>query len=257
MRIIENPPRQAKRRIYLIPLALCLTAMPLQAQDDWLQKGRDLLEDFGKEEATATGLTTGEIAAGLKEALQVGTERVVSQLGQTNGFNLDPAIHIPLPDALADAKSIMEKVGMGAQLDELELRLNRAAEVATPKAKQLFWDAIHGMSLEDVRAIYNGPDNAATQYFRGETSGPLSEAMQPIVDDSLAEVGAIQTYDRIMARYEDLPFVPDIQANLNDYVVDQGMDGIFYYLAREEAAIRENPAERTTDLLKRVFGSGS
>jgi hypothetical protein len=144
---------------------------------------------------------------------------------------------------------------MDSMLDDLELKLNRAAEIATPKAKILFWDAIGQMTLEDVRAIYQGPDDAATRYFEAKMSEPLAAEMQPIVSDSLAEVDAIALYDQAISRYQSLPMVPDAKADLTDYVVAEGMDGIFYYLAREEAAIRSNPAKRTTELLEKVFGA--
>lgn len=225
------------------------------AQSDYLRKGKDLLKSWQKGDAESAQLTTEEIGAGLKDALRVGTETVVTQLGQVDGFNGDPNIHIPLPEKLDTVQSALNKVGMGAMLDDLELRLNRAAELATPKAKKLFWQAITDMTLDDVKAVYKGPDDAATRYFRAKMSVPLAGEMRPIVNQSLAEVGAIQVYDKAMDRYRALPFVPDVNADLTNFVIEKGLDGIFYYLAREEAAIRKNPVKRTTDLLKRVFGT--
>lgn len=225
------------------------------AQSDWLQKGKSLLGEFGKSGSTEKPLTTGEIGAGLKEALRVGTETVVGQLGRTDGFNTDPAIHIPLPESLKSVQSTLKRLGMSSLLDDLELRLNRAAEVATPKAKALFWQAISDMTLDDVRGIYDGPKDAATRYFQSKMSKPLAVEMKPVVDESLAQVGAIQSYDKMMGQYRSLPFVPDVKADLTTYVVQKGMDGIFYYVAREEAAIRQDPAKRATALLQRVFGA--
>ncbi|HDJ28831.1 MAG TPA: DUF4197 domain-containing protein, partial [Proteobacteria bacterium] len=98
-------------------------------------------------------------------------------------------------------------------------------------------------------------DDAATSYFKGKMSKPLAEEMRPIVNESLAQVGAIQSYDNMMGKYKSLPFVPDVKADLTEHVLDKGMDGIFYYIAKEEAAIRQNPVKRTTELLKRVFGA--
>jgi hypothetical protein len=238
-------------------IIVALGAGLAEAESDWLDKGKDLLRDLGGEESPALGLSESDIAAGLKEALRVGTENVVSQVGTLNGFNTDPEIHIPLPGSLDTVKSGLEAVGMGESLEKLELQLNRAAEAAAPKGKELFWQAISSMALEDAREIYNGPDDAATQYFRSKMSEPLAQAMRPVVSDSLAQVGAVQTYDQVMQRYDDLPFAPDVKADLTNYGVEKAMDGIFFYLAREEAAIRENPAKRTTELLKRVFGAGS
>jgi hypothetical protein len=144
---------------------------------------------------------------------------------------------------------------MSRLADDLELRLNRAAEAAAPEAKELFWQAVDEMTLDDVQGIYDGPDDAATQYFKDKMTPPLAERMQPVVDSSLAEVGAIQSYDTMMAQYKSVPFVPDAKADLTTYVVEQAMDGMFYYVAKEEAAIRNNPAARTTELLQKVFGS--
>ncbi|MDH3542407.1 MAG: DUF4197 domain-containing protein [Desulfobulbaceae bacterium] len=224
------------------------------AHSSWWQKGVDLLKSPAGTTAQQA-LSSEDIGAGLKEALLVGSQNVVSQLGRPDGFNLDPAIHIPLPQQLNNVKSLLGKVGMSSMLDDLELKLNRAAEVATPKAKELFAQAISEMTFEDVMNIYNGPDDAATRYFQEKMTPPLAREMQPVVDQSLAEVGAVQAYDNVMGEYRAIPFVPDVKADLTTYVVEKGMDGIFHYIALEEAAIRQNPAKRTTELLQRVFGA--
>lgn len=225
-----------------------------EAGSDWLDKGKDLLKTFGGSSETS-GLTVEEIGAGLKDALRVGSETVVAQLGRVDGFNTDPKVHIPLPKQLDSVKSVLDKVGMSGLLKDFELKLNRAAEVATPKAKKLFSQAITEMSFDDVKKIYEGPEDAATQYFRGKMSPSLAKEMEPVINNSLSEVGAVQAYDNVMKEYRSVPFVPDVKADLTDYVIEKGMDGIFYYMAKEEAAIRANPAKRTTDLLKRVFGA--
>jgi hypothetical protein len=205
-------------------------------------------------EKSAASLSTSEIGQGLKEALRVGTERLVGQLGAANGFNSDPDVHIPLPDSLKKVQSTLQRFGMSDMADDLELRLNQAAETATPKAKKLFWEAITAMTLEDVQKIWKGPNDAATQFFQGKMTDPLKDEFRPIVDRSLAEVGAIQSYDRMMGQYKTLPFVPDVKADLVNHVLDKAIAGIFLYLGREEAAIRENPAKQTTAILKKVFG---
>jgi hypothetical protein len=239
-------------------VALIVTAMllpaPGLAQTDWLKKGQELLGTAVTSPAAATA-DTNQIAAGLKEALRVGSDTVVGQLGKPDGFNADPAIHIPLPKSFKTIQSTLKPLGMAYLLDDLELKLNRAAEQATPQAKQLFWTSIEQMTLDDVMAVYNGPPDAATRYFQGKMSTPLGESMRPIVDQALADAGAVQAYDNVMGQYRAVPFVPDVKADLSGYVVEQGMNGIFHYLAQEEAAIRQNPAKRTTELLQTVFGS--
>lgn len=245
---------QTRTRL-LITVIIVLSCIAVKATgQELLKKGQDLLGGFGEDKTSGEQLSDAEIGAGLKEALRVGTANVVGQLGQVDGFNADPAIHIPLPENFKTVQSTLNKLGMSSMLDDLELRLNRAAEVATPKAKELFGQSITEMTLEDVKGIYNGPDDAATRYFQGKMSQPLSGAMRPIVDDSLAEVGAVAAYENVMSQYSAVPFVPDVKADLTNHVLDKGIDGIFHYLALEEAAIRQDPVKRTTDLLKVVFG---
>lgn len=215
------------------------------------QQGGDILNSVMSEQKS---LSPAEIGLGLKDALKVGTGNVVIQLGQTEGFNLDPAIHIPLPENLKKVQSTLDRIGLAYLLDDLELKLNRAAEIATPKAKTLFWQAIQEMTFNDIMSIYNGPDDAATQYFRNRMTPGLNREMQPIIDASLSQVGAIRAYEQAIGKYRSLPFVPDVRADLSTYVLGKGLDGIFYYLAREEKAIRTNPVKRTTELLRRVFG---
>jgi hypothetical protein len=237
-----------------------LAAAPAQAQGsflDGLNKGRDMLKGLGGSGGpSATGAPgEAEIGKGLREALRVGSDRVVSLLGRSDGFNKVADLHIPLPGSLQTVQKTLARFGMSGIADDLELRLNRAAEASVPKAKNLFFDAIEKMTLDDARGILNGPKDAATQYFRGRMSAPLAAEMRPIVDATLADVGAVRTYDRMMGQYRSLPFVPDAKADLTDYVLGKAIDGVFLYLAREEAAIRDNPARRTTDLLRKVFGS--
>lgn len=205
--------------------------------------------------AESHSLTNTEIGLGLKEALKVGSERVVNLLGVEDGFNRNPDIHIPLPDSLRKVQSALKTVGMSGLADDLELRLNRAAEAAVPKAKALFWEAIGGMTLDDVVAIYKGPPDAATRYFQGKMAVPLAGEMRPVVDRALAQVGAIKTYDAMIGQYKSIPFVPDVKADLTDHVIGRALDGLFLYLAKEEAAIRQDPARRSTDLLRKVFGA--
>lgn len=233
--------------------AMALLSNPANVSSSWWDKGKGLLESISKGDNKGS-LTTEDIGQGLKEALRVGSENVVARLGRADGFNADSQIHIPLPEKLHSVKSALAKVGMSAMLDDLELKLNRAAEVATPKATNIFKQAITAMRFEDVKAIFNGPKDAATQYFRTTMSPSLTSEMRPIVDNSLLEVGAVNAYDKAMKTYQALPFVPDVKSNLSDYVIQKGIDGIFFYMAKEEAAIRDNPAKRTTALLKRIFG---
>jgi hypothetical protein len=249
---IEKSPN----RLFFIVLPVIVAAivgMTTRAQSGWLETGTNFLKTISGQTGTGA-LSNDDISAGLKEALRIGTENVVAQLGQTDGFAADSAIHIPLPQQLETVRSALAKVGMSQSLDNLELKLNRAAELATPKAKALFWDTITQMTFGDVQGIYKGPDDAATRYFQKKMTPGLTQEMEPIISDSLSQVGAIPTYDRVMGQYKSLPFVPDVKADLTAHVIDKGLAGIFYYVAKEEAAIRKDPVRQTTEILKKVFG---
>ncbi len=249
-------------RVGAIALALtvgAVAASPASAQG-LLDKGKSLLQDVLKEVPGGSGaaaLSDGEIGDGLREALRVGTERVTSTLGAVNGFNDDGEVHIPLPESLQTVQKALAKIGLSSVADDLELRMNRAAEAAVPEAKEMFWQAISEMTLEDVRGILNGPQDAATKFFQGKMTAPLTERFTPIVEDQLAEAGAVQAFDGMMGDYKAIPFVPDVKADLTEHVVAKALDGVFLFLGREEAAIRENPAKRTTDILKKVFGAAA
>ena len=236
-----------------IAIAIVVAAAPAVSQS-FLDRGRDLLKGLGGNSgSSATALSVGEIAGGLKDALRVGSERVVSTLGRADGFNKASDVHIPLPGSLKTVQTMLNKVGMGSLTDDLELRLNRAAEAAVPKASKLFGNAIQQMTIDDAKAILNGPKDSATQYFKRKMSAPLMGEMKPIVNSQLSQVGAIASCDKMIGQYKSIPFVPDAKANLTDYVLEKEIAGVFLYLGREEAAIRENPAKRTPELLKKGF----
>lgn len=249
-----------KKYIIIIGVALVISPwLPGQAsaEGSWWDKGVNILKDLGEEkkETLLAEPSSAEIGKAFKQALRMGTENVVNQLGAIDGFNADPSIHIPLPKELNTIKTMLSKIGMSQLADDLELKLNQAAEAATPKAKALFLQAIADMTFEDVKHIYKGPENSATTYFQGKMSPPLKKEMQPIVENTLSQVGAIQAYDKAIGQYKTLPFVPDVKADLTQHVIQKGVEGIFYYIAKEEADIRKNPAKQTTALLKKVFGA--
>ncbi len=206
---------------------------------------------------STAALTIDDISNGLKQALSAGTQQVVNQLGQTDGFNADPVIRIPLPRALVSARKVADKVGMASSFDSLETRLNEAAEKAVPNARRLFLSAISQMTLADARGILQGPDDSATQFFRRTMGNQLSDSMRPIIDNSLSQVGAVRGFQQLLASYRQIPFAPPVEADLTAHVLEKGMQGIWHYIALEERAIRENPIKRTTELMRRVFGSVS
>ena len=247
------PNRAAAAAIALASLAINI---PAAAQDrNLLDDAFDALKSIGESApaASVTGLSNRDITDGLLEALRVGTSRVVEAVGQADGFNADPEIHIPLPDYLRDVQGALDLVGAGGMGKDLELRLNRAAEAAAPEAREVFVDSISQMTLDDARAIYDGPDDAATRYFQRTMTPGLIERLRPIITAAMAEVGAVGAYDNMMSSYDSIPLLPDVKGELSDYAVGKTLDGLFYKLALEEAAIRRDPAARTTALLQKVF----
>lgn len=251
---------KAKWQVLVGFLCLFGFASSQASAESWWDKVKSVLDSSSSSSTSSSATTTapaalslGDIGLGLKEALQVGTGNVVGQLSAKGGFGLDDAVRIGLPDELKTARKYLDKVGLGDSLAALEDKMNEAAELATPHAKTLFVEAISEMTIDDVKAIYKGSDTAATEYFRGKMGSKLGELIKPFVSDSLAEAGAVQSFDKIMSKYKDIPFVPDVKANLTQHTVEKGLDGIFHYLAEEEASIRANPKKRTTDLLKKVF----
>lgn len=233
-----------------------------KAEGSWRDTGVDILKNIsGSSQNSASAeadgqVSTTDIREAFKQALRIGTENVVSQLGTEGGFYTDPAIYIPLPPQLERVKTMLSKVGMAPLAEDLELKLNRAAEKATPKAKELFLQAIREMTFTDLTKIYEGPVDSATLYFENKMSDPLRAEMRPIVENTLSQVGAVNAYDKFIGQYATIPMVPDVKADLTQHVLDKGLEGIFFYLAKEEASIRQNPVKQTTTLLKKVFGAG-
>src|SRR5690349_25232 len=203
---------------------------------------------------SVNGLTNDKIVAGLKEALTVSTRNAVASTGRPNGFLENEAIKILLPDKLKRVGNGMRLIGMGSQVDALEVGMNRAAEQATPAAKQIFIDAVKRMSFADARQILSGGDTAATDYFKRQSSGQLSEAFAPIVHQAMENVGVVRQYDQLMKNPLAAPLAKDRSFDLDQYVVGKTVDGLFYVLGQEEKKIRTDPAAQTTAILKEVFG---
>jgi len=203
----------------------------------------------------AAELSGETAAAGLKDALQVGTGRAVDLLGRLDGYLGNPDVRIPIPDKLEKVGKTVRKLGLDDLVDEFETSMNRAAEAAAPLAKDVFVETIKGMSFSDALAIVRGEGHEATDYLR-ENAGPkLGEQFLPIVQEQLGAVGATQAFDRLMQRYSEIPFVSKPAVDLDAYVTEEALDGLFLMIAKEEEKIRKDPLARTTDLLKQVFGA--
>src|SRR5271165_2300771 len=197
-------------------------------------------------------LSSDKIAGGLKEALTKSTGTAVASTGRPDGYFKNEAIKILLPSSLQTVGKGMRMMGMGAQVDELELSMNRAAEQAAPAAKQIFINAITKMSFEDARNILSGGNTAATDYFKKTSSTELTQAFTPIVHQSMENVGVIKQFNQLAQNSMVAPLVGNF--NLDSYVVGKAFDGPFYMVGQEEKQIRTDPAAQTTALLKEVFG---
>jgi len=240
-------------------LAVGLVAQPAGAQS-WSDVLGKTLEAVPGTKAAQDEPKAGEhldsatLAGGLKDALRLAVTRTTERVGQQGGFADDPDIHIPLPKALRGIQNTLKRVGMAGTANDLETRLNRAAEQAAPEAREILVGSVMRMQLDDAREILTGPEDAATQYFRRTSTDELRQALRPIVDRHLAEAGALQVYDQVVQAYDAIPFTSAPRADMTAYTVDRALAGIFHYVAREEARIRENPAARGTDLVRRIFG---
>lgn len=200
------------------------------------------------------GLSDSKIVDGLKEALEIGTGNAVETVSQVGGYYNNPQIKIPLPGPVQKVEKILRTAGYGAQLDAFELSMNKAAETAAPQAKGIFWDAIKKMNIADARKILEGREDEATLYFKDKTYDQLSETFKPIVHTTMSEVGVTRRFQELNESASSVPFAGGFSFDLDKYVTEGGLDGLFHTLAQEEKKIRQDPAARVTDLLKEVFG---
>lgn len=202
-------------------------------------------------------LSNADINAGLKEALTRGADAAVAQLGQKDGFFGNAALRIPLPPGLQKAEKAMRMFGMGKQADELVLSMNRAAEAAVPEAKNLLVGAVKEMSLEDAKGILTGGQTSATDFFRRKTETQLAERFEPIVKANTDKVGLAQEYNQYAGMAAQFNLVDKTQANVEQYVTQQALDRLYTLIGEKETAIRANPLQAGSDLLKKVFGAVS
>jgi Protein of unknown function (DUF4197) len=249
------------QRLWLIGVLLLVTCAPALAHIEKFLKelpGADTKPAPGLRAPSGTGAASGlsnvQIGSGLKEALKIGTQHAVQSTGRLDGYFANQAINILLPQQLQTVESGVRLVGYGQMVDDLIRNMNRAAEQAAPFALDIFLEAIGAMTFDDVRQILNGGDMAATQYFQTKTTNKLATTFQPIVERKMNEVGVVQQYNTLLGQYQSLPFVKNVTFDLNHYVVDKALAGLFHVVGEEERKIRTNPTARVTDLLQQVFG---
>jgi hypothetical protein len=209
---------------------------------------------LGYTQAQSEGPSDNMLISGFKEALSIGTEKAVKMVSQTDGYFGNQLIKILMPEKMNTVASALAKAGMQKQVDDFVLSMNRAAEKAAPQAASIFGGAIKEMGFEDANKIYTGGDTAATEFFKGKTSEKIYSAFKPIISSSMGQVGTTTMYNGIMSKYNTIPLVPKVSVDIEDYVTNKAMDGLFMIVGQEEKKIRTDPAARATDLLKSVFG---
>ena len=200
-------------------------------------------------------ITNTEAITGLKAALQKGSQAAVGALGRTDGFLGNPRVRIPLPESARRAERLMRRMGMGRHADELIVTINRAAEAAVPEAKQLMVDAVRKMTVQDAKGILAGGDTAGTDYFKRTTSRQLHDRFLPIVKQATAKVGVAQKYNEYAEKGASLGVVKKQDADLDGYVTQKALDGLYLMVAEEEKKIRKDPVGAGTAIIKKVFGA--
>lgn len=244
----------------LLPLvAACLVVSVTARAQSWGEIGNSLLKglgDSGTQQQGGSALGSDEVVAGLREALARGSEIVVAELGREDGFLARPEVRIPLPGALESIGSGMRRFGLGGYVDTFETSLNRAAEQAVPEALELLLETVRSMSIDDAMGILEGPDDAATRYFRQRNEAQLEARFLPIVREATSRVGVTEAYKGMLAQAGMAAQLFDPNSvDIDRYVTGEAIDGLFLLLAREEQRIREDPVARSSELLRRVFGS--
>ena len=245
-----------KKTILLSGLLLTLIASQAQGLKGLLKKDSSGKLGIGKilKPGSASGLSSDEIISGLKEALGVGTNNASQKLSNVDGFFKDAAIKILMPEEAKKVESKLRGLGMGKQVDNAILSMNRAAEDASKEVAPIFVNAIKGMSIQDGVGILKGGDFAATNYLKDKTTASLTEKFRPVIEASLQKVNATKYWNTVFSTYNTFSS-EKVNTDLVAYVTEKALAGIFHQVGLEEQKIRKDPVARTTDLLKKVFAN--
>jgi len=241
---------QMMRKLFII--LLCL---PLFIQGQSWKDLKKAAKKVNKELINKNPFSEEEAANALKETLKKGTEKGVNVLSIRNGYFANPKVKIPFPKNATKVADKLKQLGMQKKVDEVILSINRAAEDAAVLAKPIFVGAIKKMSIKDAIGIVKGNKTAGTDYLNRNTNSAVVNAFKPIIKNSLDKVNATKHWESIMTTYNKIPFVEKVNPELETYVTEKAISGLFFMLAQQEIAIRENPKERTSALLKKVFGN--
>jgi hypothetical protein len=245
-----------KYRVTLIFASLFFILNPgignTQFLDGLLQKGMESLSQ--EQPQIDAGLSQDSIISGLKEALEIGVGKAVDFSSKLDGFNENPNIKIPMPEKIQNVADILGNIGLQKPVDDFVLSMNRAAEAASPQAKDILLKAIKEMNFDDAKKVLNGSETAATDYLKDKTFDDIFGAFKPIVSEMVNKVGVTSAYKDMMGQFSSIPFASAESLDLDQYVTNEAVSGLFLMLGKEEKNIRTNPQARVTDLLKQVFG---
>ena len=216
-----------------------------------------LIKDLKKmvQPSSSGKLTEEEAASGIREALIKGTTTGVETVSKLDGYFKNPEIKIPFPPEAKEIEQKLRAIGLGNKVDEAVLSINRAAEDAAVEAKPIFISAVKNLTLRDVFNIVKGEKDEATRYLKNNTTQQLTVQFRPKIETSLEKVDATKYWDDVITSYNKIPFVKKMNPDLAEYVTEKAIEGLFVMIAREEENIRKNPAARTTELLRKVFGN--
>ncbi len=231
---------------HLMSLVLLVTVASACTTQQITQALNDYLEDDKP--------TTFEVSSGLKEALVQGITKGANSASATDGFFGNPLIKIPFPPEVQKVENTLRDIGLGKEVDKFVLTLNRGAEEAAKQAKPIFVNAIKQLTIQDAWNLLNGEQDAATQFLERTTRSELQAKFKPVMKNALDQTNATRYYGDLVTQYNKIPFVEDVNPNLDDYATQKALDGLFTLVRQEEANIRENPTARVTQLLKKVFG---
>ena len=246
-----------KMKLIVVVLAFTISHGTHAGWQDLLGGAVDEAKKMGGADIAKSTLSNSDAVSGIKEALANGVESAINTLGQSGGFLGNNLVEIAVPDSLNTIVSTARTLGQGQYVDSFETTMNQAAEKAVPEAAEILGEAIRQMSVDDAMNILNGPDDAATQYFRKVSETSLAERFKPIVKQATEQAGATAAYKKLTGQSSSLlgGVMEGSSLDLDQYVTDKSLDGLFKYISLEEKSIRANPAARTTDLLKKVFGN--
>lgn len=245
-----------KKGLVMIFALSALTVNSSNAQiGKWIEKGKKTVQTSTGGSTTGTNLSNTEIVNGLKQALEIGSNNAGNQLSVLNGYFGNQLIKILMPPEARKVESTLRSIGMGAEVDKAIMAMNRAAEDAAKKAAPIFVNAIRNISIQDGVSILKGGNGAATNFLKGRTTQELTNAFRPIIESSLAKVNATKYWSQVFTIYNRLPTTANkINPDLTGYVTERALSGLFVTVEQEENKIRQNPAARVTDLLRKVFG---